>query len=72
MVILAAILFLYGIYFLVLEFVQLTSLGIGAYFDSFWNIVDIAAYVTTLIICPCTVFRYGVHRKEFVAVLVSA
>jgi hypothetical protein len=68
----AAILFLYGLYFLVLEFVQLASLGAAAYFDSFWNIVDIAAYVTTLVVCPCTVFRYGIGRGQFVAVLVAA
>lgn len=39
MVVFAAILFLYGCYFLLLECVQLVSLGAAAYFDSFWNIV---------------------------------
>ncbi|EFJ51236.1 hypothetical protein VOLCADRAFT_88109 [Volvox carteri f. nagariensis] len=72
MVAFAAILFLYGNYFLVLECVQLASLGAAAYFDSFWNIVDIAAYVTTLVVCPCTVFRKGIGKGDFVAVLVAA
>ncbi|GIL81855.1 hypothetical protein Vretimale_1435 [Volvox reticuliferus] len=72
MVAFCVVLFLYGIYFLILECVQLASLGFAAYFDSFWNIVDIAAYVTTLVVCPCTVFRAGIHRKEFVPVLVAA
>ncbi|KXZ50265.1 hypothetical protein GPECTOR_17g904 [Gonium pectorale] len=71
-VVFAGVLFLYGMYFLVLEFVQLASLGASAYFDSFWNIVDIAAYVTTLVVCPCTVFRYGLQQGEFVAALVAA
>ncbi|GIL43770.1 hypothetical protein Vafri_1390 [Volvox africanus] len=66
------VLFLYGIYFLILECMQLASLGFAAYFDSFWNIVDIAAYVTTLVVCPCTVFRKGIGRGDFVAVLVAA
>lgn len=72
MVTFAGVLFVYGTYFLVLECVQLVSLGPGAYFDSFWNIVDIAAYVTTLVVCPCTVFRYGIGQGQFVPVLVGA
>ncbi|GFR49848.1 hypothetical protein Agub_g11948 [Astrephomene gubernaculifera] len=71
-VIFSVVLFIYGIYFLVLECVQLAALGAAAYFDSFWNIVDIAAYVTTLIVCPCTVLRYGLGEGQFVAVMVAA
>ncbi|KAG2499706.1 hypothetical protein HYH03_002641 [Edaphochlamys debaryana] len=72
MVVFAAILFLYGLYFTLLECLQLVSLGAAAYFDSFWNLVDIAAYVTTLVVCPCTVFRYGIGPGEFVPPLVAA
>ncbi|GFH18362.1 uncharacterized protein HaLaN_15156, partial [Haematococcus lacustris] len=53
------------------EIFQLYKLGASAYFDSFWNLLDLASYGATLIIMPCVVARYGVGQGHFVPALVA-
>ncbi|KAJ9517001.1 hypothetical protein QJQ45_027354 [Haematococcus lacustris] len=68
---LACILFLFGFYYMAQELFQLYKLGASAYFDSFWNLLDLASYGATLVIMPCVLARYGVAQGLFVPGLVA-
>lgn len=65
------IIFLFGLYFMCLEAVQLVKLGAAAYFDSFWNFVDLASYAAAMVLAPCVLARYGMQDGGFVYALVS-
>lgn len=65
------IIFLFGLYFMALEAVQLFKLGAAAYFDSFWNFVDLASYAAAMVLAPCVLARYGMQDGGFVYALVS-
>jgi hypothetical protein len=63
--------FLYGAYFLAMEGLQLFKLGLTAYFDSFWNFVDLASFVMAMMIPPFVLFRIGLTANGYVPIMVS-
>eukprot|EP00798_Chlamydomonas_sp_ICE-L_P023436 gene23436-30721_t len=70
-IILSLIVWVFGLYFSVLEGIQMVKLGLVTYFSSGWNLMDIAAYSICLVICPCEIFRVGLSYDEFIWPLVG-
>ena len=62
--------FLFGSYFLFMEGLQLIQLGPSAYFDSFWNFIDIASYCIAMMIPPFALLRIGLTENGYVPAMV--
>ena len=61
---------MYGIYFLAMEGIQLLKLGAAAYFDSFWNFVDLASFFIAIMIPPFVLLRIGLTENGYVPAMV--
>lgn len=66
----SVIVFLYGAYFMSMEGLQLFKLGIYAYFDSFWNFVDLASFAMAMMIPPFVLLRIGLTSNGYVPIMV--
>eukprot|EP00798_Chlamydomonas_sp_ICE-L_P018926 gene18926-25491_t len=70
-IVLSVIIFFFGLYYLALEVIQMVKLGLRAYFDSGWNVMDIVGYSICLVLAPCEILRYGVAYSDFMWPLVA-
>eukprot|EP00201_Polytomella_parva_P015433 CAMPEP_0175051112 /NCGR_PEP_ID=MMETSP0052_2-20121109/7617_1 /TAXON_ID=51329 ORGANISM="Polytomella parva, Strain SAG 63-3" /NCGR_SAMPLE_ID=MMETSP0052_2 /ASSEMBLY_ACC=CAM_ASM_000194 /LENGTH=541 /DNA_ID=CAMNT_0016315357 /DNA_START=84 /DNA_END=1705 /DNA_ORIENTATION=- len=63
------VLFFFGTYYMTIEVMQLLSLGLTSYFESFWNVIDVISYSIIIAITPCVIMRVGIGKGQVIAVL---